>query len=324
MQKNIFITRKIPEVAEKMLREKGYAVDVYGKDKIPSERKLISLLQKKPYDAVLSLLTDRINAEVFDATPQAKIYSNYAVGFDNIDLKEAKARGITVANSPAPLIVESVAEHAIGLLFSLAKRIPEGDRFVRAGKYKGWEPLAFLGTDLAGKTLAIAGAGRIGQRVAEMARALGLSVIYTDVVQNRELEKNCGAIYFKTIEEILPRADFVSLHVPLLSSTRHLINEKNLRLMKPTAFLLNTSRGAVIDEKALALALERKIIAGAGLDVYEFEPKITPVLEKMQNTVLTPHMASASATAREQMAKIAAENIIDFFEGREPKHILRR
>lgn len=303
-----------------MLREKGYEVDVNPKPKDLSKGKLISILKKKQYDAVLSLLTNKIDKEVYEAAPSVKIFSNYATGFDNIDLAEAKARGIAIANSPAPKTPESVAEHAIGLMFALAKRIPEGDRFTRAGKYKGWVPLLFLGSDVLGQTFGVVGTGRIGGRVAEMAHAMGMKVIYTDVKRNEELEQKCGAEYFKTVDELLPNADFVSLHVPLLPSTKHLINEKNLRLMKPTAFIINTSRGPVIDEGALALALEQKVIAGAGLDVYEFEPKINPALKKMESTVLTPHIASADTLVRNQMAEIAAQNIIDFFEGRTPKY----
>ena len=322
MEKKIFITRKIPDIAAKMLQEKGYSVDINEKDKVLSKSKLIFILNKKHYDAALTLLTDKIDKEVFEKAPSVRIFSNFATGFDNIDLNEAKSRGVTVTNAPAPLTPESVAEHTFALMFALAKKVMEGDRFTRAGKYKGWEPMGFLGGDVSGKTLGLVGAGRIGQRLAELAKAMDMSVIYTDVNRNSELEEKCGAEYMASIKDLLPKADFVSLHVPLLPSTHHLINEDNLRLMKPSAYLVNTSRGPVIDEKALERVLQKKMLAGAGLDVYEFEPKVTPGLRKMNNTILTPHIASASATVRDQMAKISAQNIIDFFEGRMPKYAL--
>jgi glyoxylate reductase len=324
MQKNIYITRKIPEIAEKMLREKGYSVDVNLKDKNLSKRQLISVLKKKQYDAVLCLLTDKIDVDVYEASPGVKIYSNYATGFDNIDLTEAKKRDITVANAPAPMTPESVAEHAIALIFALGKKIAEGDRFVRAGKYKGWLPLKFLGTDITGKTLGLVGAGRIGEKVAERAKAFGLKIIYTDVSKNPNMEEKFGATYIESLDKLLGQADFVSLHVPLLPSTKHLINEKNLRLMKSSAFLINTSRGPVVDEKALSQALSEGVIAGAGLDVYEFEPKVTKGLTKMQNTVLTPHIASASTVVRNQMAEISAQSIIDFFDGKQPANAVNK
>jgi lactate dehydrogenase-like 2-hydroxyacid dehydrogenase len=182
----------------------------------------------------------------------------------------------------------------------------------------------FIGTDLPSKTLGLVGAGRIGEKVARYARGLGLKVIYTDIVRNNNIEKDCGALYYKSIEEILPLVDIVSLHVPLLDSTKHLINEKSLRLMKPTSFLINTSRGPVVDEKALTKALKSKIIFAAALDVFEFEPKTVPGLAKLSNVILTPHIASASIEARGQMAEIAAQNIIDFFDGKTPANIVNK
>lgn len=322
MSKSVFITGTIPEIGLRMLKEKGYQVDVNPKDAILSQRKLISFLKKKPYDAALTLLTDRIDATVFAAVPGVKLYANYATGFDNIDIKEAKARGIAVTNAPADLSSEAVAEHTIALMFALAARIVEADEFVRRGKYKGWSPSHFIGTDILGKTLGLVGAGRIGERVAFYCKGLGMKVIYTDIVRNERIEKEQGAAYRASVEEILKEADIVSLHVPLLDSTRHLMNEARLGLMKPTAFLINTSRGPVIDEKALKDALARKTIAGAALDVFEFEPKTVPGLAKLQNVVLTPHIASASVEARNQMAEVAAQNVIDFLEGKSPKNIV--
>ena len=305
-----------------MLKERGYEVDVNLKDSVLSQKQIIKSLKKKTYDAVLVLLTDRVDSAIFNVAPSVKIYANCAAGYDNIDIIEAKKRGITVTNAPAPLATEAVAEHVIALMFALATRIVEADKFVRRGKYKKWLPMNFMGINLAGKTLGLIGAGRIGERVARLASGLGLKVIYYDVIRNERIEKECGVAYYNSIEELLQKADVVSLHVPLLDSTRHLINEKRLLLMKPTSFLVNTSRGPVVDEKALEKALRKKIIRGAALDVFEFEPKVTPGLKKMDNVVLTPHIASAEGEARNQMAEIAAQNIIDFFENGKPGNIV--
>jgi lactate dehydrogenase-like 2-hydroxyacid dehydrogenase len=320
MNNNIYVTRKIPEIGIKKLLDKGYTVDVNPGDKPMTQTEIIEALKAKPYTAVLSLLTDQIDAVVFDAAPTVKMYANYATGFDNIDIAEAQKRDIEVANAPAPLTSEAVAEHTIALMLALAARVVEADEFVRQGKYDGWAPMNFIGTDILGKTLGIVGAGRIGGRVAHYAGGLGLKIIYTDVVRNEQIEKESGVVYCNSIEELLPQADVVSLHVPLLESTRHMMNETRLKLMKPTAFLINTSRGGAIDEVALGKALREKIISAAALDVFEFEPKITPGLIELQNVILTPHIASASDGARNQMSEIAADNIIDFFEGKKPRN----
>jgi glyoxylate reductase len=320
MPKNILITREIPQIAVSMLEERGYVVDVNKEGKIPDQQKIIELLRQNPYDAVITLLTDQIDKSIFDASPTVKIFSNYASGYDNIDTNEAKSRGVVVANAPTELSAISVAEHVVGLMIALANRVVEADRFIRSRKYAGWDPMLFLGTDILGKTIAIVGGGRIGEVVARFCNGLGLRIIYTDIVQNKKMEQEYGAVFYKSLEEVLPIADFISLHVPLLSSTKHLINEKTLSLMKPTSFLINTSRGGVIDEVALEKALRGKVIAGAALDVFEFEPKILPGLIELENTVLTPHIASANLDAREAMAKEVAQNIIDFFDGKELKN----
>ncbi len=299
-----------------MLKDRGYVVDVNPKEEILTQKQLIKYLQKKPYDAVITLLTDHIDTKVFDSAPSVKIYSNYATGYDNFDTNEAKKRLVVMANAPAPATSEAVAEHVLAMTFALATKIVEADNFVRAGKYRGWEPMNFIGTDLLGKTFGLVGAGRIGERVAKYVSGFGLKVVYTDLNQNEKIEKEYGAVYYKSLGEILPIADFISLHVPLLDSTKHLINEKTLGLMKSTSFLINTSRGPVVDESALCKALKNKIIAGAALDVFEFEPKTVSGLTKLKNIILTPHIASASLETRNQMSSMAAQNIIDFFEGK--------
>ncbi len=320
MSKKIFITRKIPEVGIEMLRSKGYEVEVNPKDTILSQKELIKYLQKGNYDAVLSLLTDKIDANVFEKAPTVKIFANYASGFDNIDVVEAKKRGVAVANAPAPSTSEAVAEHTIGFMFALANRIVEADNFVRKGKYKGWAPMNLIGTHLLGKTLGLVGGGRIGSRVAVCAKGLGLKVAYHDMKKSEALEQETGAVFYSSLDELLKNSDIVSLHVPLLPSTKHLINKERLALMKPNSFLINTSRGPVIDELALVDALKKNKIGGAGMDVFEFEPKLSKGLTKLSNVVLTPHIASASMEVRNEMAEIAANNIIDFLEGKTPRN----
>lgn len=322
MQKKVFITRRIPDVGIKLLRDAGCTVDVYPRDEVLPHKKLIRILRKGKYDAAITILTDRIDNSVFDAAPTVKLYANYATGFDNLDLAGAKSRGIAVTNAPAPSTSEAVAEHAVALMLGLAARIVEADAFVRRGKYAGWDPMNLIGTDILGKTLGLVGAGRIGNRVAHYAAGLGMKVIYTDVARNEALEKECSAEYAASLQELLRAADVVSLHVPLLDSTRHLINETNLRLMKPTAFLINTSRGPVVDEKALVSALRSGTIAGAGLDVYEFEPALAPGLAKLPNVILTPHIASASDKARTEMAELAAGSVLDYFDGKPPRNLV--
>ena len=269
-------------------------------------------------DALLCLLTDKIDQQIINANPKLKIISNYAVGFDNIDVRAATARGIPVTNTPG-VLTDAVAEHTFALMMAVARRIPESDQFMRQGKYKRWKPMLLLGTELKGKTLGIVGLGRIGAGVAERAgKGMGMKVIYYDVQRNLKFEKEYRARYV-SIKDLLKQSDFVSIHVPLLPSTRHLIGKKELALMKKTAYLINTSRGQVIDEKALVQALNNRSIAGAGLDVYEFEPNLTEGLTKLKNAVLTPHTASATIEARTAMSELAAQNIIDVFQGRKAR-----
>jgi glyoxylate reductase len=322
MVRTIFVTRKIPPVGIALLEAKGYTVDVNPNDETLTHDELIVHLKEKAYDAVLTLLTDHIDTSVFDAAPTVMLYANYATGYDNFDLVSAQARGITMTNAPSDLASDSVAEHTLALIYALATRIVEADAFVRAGKYTGWVPMNFIGTDLSGKTLGLIGCGRIGSKVAHLAKALGLSIIYTDIARNEALEKELDATYMPSPEDLLPHADVVSLHTPLMDSTRHLINEDRLTLMKPTSFLINTSRGQIVDEQALVNALEKGIIRGAGLDVFEFEPKISVGLLQSSKVILTPHIGSASQQARDEMAEIAAQNIIDFFEGITPRNVL--
>ena len=316
-----FVTRQIPEAGIKLLKEKGYEVSVYqGDEMIPRAELLESV---KGCDAILPLLTDKMDAEVFEAAgPQLKVVANYAVGFDNINLEDAKKHNVFATNTP-DVLTETVAEHAFGLILSIAQRITEGDRFTRAGKYKGWAPLLMLGNDVSHKTLGVLGLGRIGSRVAHHgARGFDMRVIYYDVKRNEAFEKEYGAEFVADPEELLKKADFISVHVPLLPTTKHLINAERLKMMKPTAYLVNTSRGPVIDEVALADALKNKVIRGAGLDVFENEPQLAPGLAELENVILTPHAASATEETRAKMSEVAALNIIDALEGGRPRNNL--
>ena len=318
---SVFITRHIPDKGLALLRARNdISFSIYPKDKKISRRELISHVRGA--HAVLSLLTEKIDVEVFDAAgPQLTLVSNYAVGFDNIDLNEAKKRGVTITNTPS-VLNDAVAEHTVALMFAVCRRIPEADTFVRKGKYKSWEPMLLLGTELKGKTLGIIGLGRIGSRVAEIARhGLAMRVMYHDIIPNAEFEKQTNATY-ASLETVLTESDVISLHVPLLESTRHLIGQAQLAMMKKTAYLVNTSRGPIIDEHALVAALTRKQIAGAGIDVFENEPVLTRGLTKLSNVVLTPHIASATIEARNEMSVLACQAIIDVADGKIPTNIV--
>ncbi len=320
---SIYVTRKIPDAGLALLRGKGYEVDVSPKDGVLTKDELVAALKAKSYDAVLCLLTDTIDAEVFDAAPAAKIFANYAVGFDNIEVSEAKKRSVFITNTP-DVLTNTVAEHTFALMLTAAHRIVEGDAFTRAGRYEGWAPELLLGTDMSGKTLGILGLGRIGSRVAEHAvKGFGMNVLYYDVKRNEDFEKEYGATFRENPEAILREADFVSVHVPLLDSTRHLINAERLALMKKGAILVNTSRGPVIDEAALVEALKNKTIRAAALDVFENEPALADGLRGLPNIVLTPHLASATEETRGAMSRLAAENIIMALEGKIPPNAVK-
>lgn len=314
---SIFVTRKIPEAGITMLREAGHDVRVYPKDQIISREELLESV--KGVDAILCMLTEKIDAEVLDAAgPQLKIVANMAVGYDNINLEAAKSRGVVVTNTPG-VLTDTVAEHTFALMLALTHRIVEADKFFRAGEYKGWEPMSLLGNDLKGKTLGIVGLGRIGSQVAHMAvKGFDMRVLYYDVKPNIDFEKEYGAEYRDSIEKLLPDADYVSIHVPLLPETRHLINAERLRLMKKTAYCINTSRGPIVDETALVEALKNGIIKGAALDVFENEPEPAPGLVELENVILTPHIASATEETRTKMAELAAKNIVAVLADKEP------
>lgn len=320
----IFITRLIPNRGLDLLKSKGYEVVVNPDDRVLKKKELVAALEGKNYDAVLCLLTDKINSAVMKAAgPNCKIFANYAVGFDNIDLKAAARKKIMVTNTPG-VLTETVAEHTFALMLAIAHRIAEADKFMRTGKYKGWGPMLLLGTDLSGKTLGVLGLGRIGSLVVKHAvKGFGMKALYYDPKRNEEFEKEFGAEYRANVEDVLREADFVSIHVPLLAETRHLINAERLRIMKKSAYLVNTSRGPIVDEKALADALEQGTIRGAAIDVFEHEPKMEPKLKKLQNIIVTPHIASATEETRQKMSELAAQNIIAALEGDVPPNLVK-
>jgi glyoxylate reductase len=313
-QPRIFVTRKFPGPGLELLQA-HYDVTVNKSNKVLSPWQLRRAV--KGVDVIVSLLTDKIDATVMDAAgPQLKLIANYAIGFDNIDTKAAVERKIFVTNTPGTLS-DAVAEHTIALTLAVARRIAEADRFTRANKYRFWDPELMIGFQLKGKTFGIIGLGRIGADAARIAEGFGMKAIYSDVVRNKKLEKEYK-IEFHELETVLKTADVISLHVPLLPTTKHLIDTPQLAMMKETAILINTARGPVINEKALVHALKQKQIWGAGLDVFEHEPQVSRELERLDNVVLTPHIASATKEARDMMSQIVADNVMAVLDKGKP------
>jgi glyoxylate reductase len=268
--------------------ERSFALDVHDEELPPARQDLLARVAG--CDGLVTMLTDRVDAKLLDAAgPQLRIVANYAVGLDNVDLEECERRGIVVSNTP-DVLTDATAEMTIALMLAITRRVAEGDRFLRSGATWQWAPTFMLGRGLRGLTLGIVGYGRIGQAVARLAGAHGMNVIHDG-----------------PLGEVLAAADVVSLHVPLTDETRHLIGEHELGLMKPTAYLVSTSRGPVVDEAALARALAKRHIAGAALDVFEREPDVEPALLRLDNVVITPHIASATHEAREAMGMICVE-----------------
>lgn len=311
----IFITRKIPNHGIELLKAAGHEVLVSPHNRVltPDELKAGGT----GADAVLCQLTDKITREVLEAwKPSVKIVANYAVGFDNFDAAAGKELGVVMTNTPE-VLTETVAEHTFALMLSIAHRVVEADTFMRAGKYIGWEPELLLGTDLSHKILGVVGLGRIGSRVAHHGvKGFDMKAIYYDVRRNEAFEKETGAEFRANADDVFKEADFVSIHVPLLPTTKHLVNAERLRMMKPSAYLVNTSRGPIIDEHALAEALQEHIIRGAAIDVFENEPKMDPGLQALPNVIVTPHIASATEETRQRMSEVAAKNIIEVLAGR--------
>src|SRR3989339_672732 len=306
---NIYVTRRIPETGLKMIEEKFGKFEMNPDDRVLTREELLEKVKGR--DAVLCLLTDTIDDAVMEAAgPQCKIFSNYAVGFNNIDVTAASKRKVMITNTPG-VLTDTTADMAIALMFGVARRMAESDVYMRSGKFQGWGPMMLLGKEITGKTLGIVGAGRIGENVAiKMNKGFGMKILYTDLSGNEALEKAVGARKV-TLEELCQQSDFISIHVTYSPATHHLINEKMLNCMTPSTILVNTSRGPVIDETALVKALQEGKIFGAGLDVFEDEPAMKPGLAECKNTVIVPHVGSATIETRSKMAEIAAQNLIN-------------
>ena len=321
MSFKVYVTRQIPEEGINLLKKFCRMVEVNPHDSPLTYDEL--LMQVKGRDAILTMLSDRIDERLMSEAKSLKVIANYAVGYDNIDIKAATAKGIVVTNTPG-VLTDSTADMAWALLFSIARRIVEGDKVTRVGKFVGWAPMFLLGRDVVGKTLGIIGAGRIGTAMAMRSRGWCMKVLYTTQSnRNAVLEEMLGAKRVD-LETLLKESDFISIHTPLSEKTRHLIGAKEISLMKKTAYLINTARGSVIDEAALVNALKNKQIAGAGLDVYEEEPKLKPGLAELDNVVLAPHLGSATIEARTKMSVIAAENIIAVLNGQKPNNCVNQ
>jgi glyoxylate reductase len=323
----MYITRQIPEEGITILKKFCQTVEVNPYDRSLTYDELLE--QVKGRDAILTMLSDRIDARLLQEAAEPcskhrggaglKIVANYAVGYDNIDIKAATAKGVVVTNTPG-VLTDSTADMAWALLFSVTRRVIEGDKLTRTGKFSGWAPMLLLGGDIKGKTLGIIGAGRIGTAMAMRSRGWNMKILYTTQSRkNTVLEENLGAKRVD-LETLLRESDFISVHTPFSEKTKHLIGAKELSIMKKTAYLINTARGAVIDEAALVHALENKHIAGAGLDVYEDEPRLKPGLAGLENTVLAPHLGSATVETRAMMSVMAAEDIVAVLNKQKPKN----
>lgn len=312
----VLLTRQLPEVAIEKLEEK-VDLEIFPHDRVMTPEELKEKISDK--EGLLCLLIDTISPELMDAAPKLKVVSNYAVGYNNIDIVAANERKITVTNTP-DVLTETTADLTFGLMLMAARKVLEAGDLLRSGNWKGWSPMQFMGTDIHGSTLGIIGMGRIGKALTKRARGFNMEVVYWNRTRLtvRE-EKKLGLRYVK-FNEVLLQSDFISLHVAYNEETHHLIDEAALQKMKQSAFLINTSRGGTIDEEALLEALENNKIAGAGLDVFENEPNINPRFFKLKNTVILPHIASASVATREKMAMVAVDNLLAVLAGKKPAY----
>jgi glyoxylate reductase len=310
----VLVTARLPEeVLNRIARE--HQVHIRTEDVPLEHEKLLELVGDM--DGLLCTITDRIDREVLDLSPRLRVIANNGVGFDHIDVEEATRRGIPVSNTPG-VLTDSTADLTFALILAAARRVVEGDRMVRAGDFKFWAPLKFLGVEVAGKTLGIIGMGRIGQAVAKRAAGFDMRAIYWSRTRLKPQLEHELKVSFSSFDDLLRESDFVSLHVPLRPETRHLIGARELAMMKSSAFLINTARGPVVDEQALVAALRSGRIRCAGLDVYEDEPRLSAGLAELNNAVLLPHMGSATIETRTRMAGMACENLLAGLAGKRP------
>ena len=314
----IFVTRSVPDATLDMLRD-GLEVDVYESDTPIPRAELLERV--RGYDALLTLLSEKVDEELLEAAgPPLKIIANFAVGHNNIDVAACTARGVAVSNTP-DVLTDTTADHALMLLLGAARRVIEGDALVRSGAWRGWAPKQLLGLDVSGRTLGIIGMGRIGRAVAARAKGFGMRLLYHNRSRDEEAETALDASY-RELHDLLRESDFVSVHAPLTDETRYLVGEAELGMMKPTAVLVNTSRGPLVDERALERFLRERRIWGAGLDVFENEPELSPGLRDLPNVVLAPHTGSATTGTREAMGRLCAEAIIAVLKGERVSHLL--
>jgi len=307
----IVVTRPVSDEALKLLRARADITVGADDPPIPTPQEVVGLI--KDADIVYTLPANPVNGDAIRGAAKLRFIATMGTGYDNIDVAAARERKIPVTYAPG-ILDDTTADGAFALLLAAARRLSEAERYLRAGKYRGWTPFLFTGRDVHHATLGVVGMGRIGRAISRRARGFDMEVLYTDARRNEDAERELGATYV-TLDELLARSDFVSLHTPLLPETRHLMNAERLRKMKRTAILINSSRGPVVDEHALAEALRDGVIAGAGLDVFEREPAVDPLLLTLENVVLLPHIASASEETRTKMAVRAAQNILAFLDG---------
>ncbi len=313
----VFVSYRFPEAALGRIKEK-FDVSVNQEQRLLSKEELSARVAD--VDALVCL-GNRVDRDVIDAGKKLKIVANYGVGYNNIDAEYAAKKQVMVTNTPG-VLTETTADLTWAILMAIARRIVEADRFTKSGRFAGFDPYRLLGTDVHGKTLGIVGLGRIGQAVAKRSLGFDMKVLYFGVRRkDRETEQRYSATYV-ALDTLLQESDFVTLHVPLTDSTHHLIGKDKLALMKPTAFLINASRGAVIDEQALVEVLKERKIAGAALDVYEKEPQLSPGLSELDNVVLIPHLGSATQQTRNAMAEIVADNVIAALQGERPPNLV--
>lgn len=325
MPARVLVTQQIPQEGLDLLRSAGtLQLEVNptpGAIWTPEELRA----HVPDHDYLLCLLTDQIDAALLEAgvraTPPLRLVANMAVGYNNIDVEAARRLGVLVTNTPG-VLTEATADLTLALLLAVARRIPEADRFARAGRYTGWQPMLLLGAELPGKTLGIVGMGRIGQATARRALGFGMSILYTSRQPLAPEAQPALNARFAPLEEVLRQADFLSLHVPYTPQTHHLLNAETLALMKPSAYLINTARGAIVDEAALVAALQAGRLRGAALDVFEDEPRIHPALLQMEQVVLAPHIGSATRETRARMATTAAGNILAHLRGETPPNLV--
>ncbi|WP_422484974.1 NAD(P)-dependent oxidoreductase [Gudongella sp. DL1XJH-153] len=319
MKKNIFISGVIPEIAFRKLSEK-HNVKMNRTGKPLSKKEIMEGI--KGQDALLCILSDKIDREVIESNPGIRIIANYGAGFDNIDLAAASENGIIITNTPLVSTV-STAELTFALILGITRRISEGERIMRSNEFKGWAPMFHLGTELKDKKIGIIGMGNIGKNVARIAKGFQMEILYNNRTRLSEFEEKEYSAKYRNLEELMKESDIVTLHLSYHKSLQHFIGEEEFKLMKSSAYLVNAARGPLVDEKALLKSLIGKEIAGAALDVFEFEPKVTEGLELLDNVLLTPHIGNATIEARTEMSKLAAENILDALEGVTPKNIVR-